>query len=259
MSKNSIFSPVLAPAPRYLMRLSCIARILDLCPRNTRNFLEIGPGLGDVTAHLLERYPEACGQLIEFSEMAAQQLARRFSRVERLDISSQEFSTYRPTIQHDLILAFEVLEHIEDDLSALRHIEAALRPGGFFIMSVPAFMKKWEIGDDWAGHYRRYEKKEIQEKLSSLGFEIQTLWGYGFPVFTIFYPFRQFFYRANQKSAKIGSKQAASQQSGINRPLLVPGWAPWLARLMAPLFLMQHVARHTDLGDGWIVLARKPA
>lgn len=260
MQKPSIFEPVLAPVPRYLMRLDCIARLLDTHPLpHIRNFLEIGPGMGDVAAHLLQRYPETKGQLLEFSDTAAHQLKQRFACNERLCISTQDLSTASLTSHFDLILAFEVLEHIENDLSALQHIHAALKPGGIVLISVPAFMKKWQKVDNWAGHYRRYEKQELQDKLTDTGFKIHFLWCYGFPVTNLVYPLRQLYYRASHPKIDHDSKQLASQQSGIHRPLHAPGWSPWLARLMTPLFVMQHSTRHSNLGDGWIVLAQKPA
>lgn len=259
MTKRAIFAPVLAPVPRYLMRLDCIARLLDACPADVQHFLEIGPGLGDIAAYLLERHPDADGQLVEFSEMAARQLAQRFAHTKRINISVEDLLAGHLAPRFDLILAFEVLEHIEDDRAALELIHAALEPGGHFLMSVPAFMKKWEKGDNWAGHYRRYEKQELQDKLTATGLQIQTLWGYGFPVATLFYPLRQLYYHSSSDTSNPDSKQAASQQSGVNRPWQAPGWSPWFARLMWPLFFMQHAARNTKLGDGWIVLAQKPA
>lgn len=259
MAKTTVFDHVLAPVPRYLMRLACLQRLLKHDHADIQHFLEIGPGLGDVAAFILEQYPASTGQLIEFSETAAQQLSQRFATTPRMVVHNHDLLDEERSSQFNLILAFEVLEHIEDDITAFRRIHAALQPGGSFLMSVPAFMKKWQKVDDWAGHYRRYEKQELQDKLIAAGFELHTLWGYGFPVTSLLYPLRQLYYWASQPADDPASKQAASQQSGINRPLQAPGWAPWMARLMAPLFLMQHAARHTNLGDGWIVLARKPA
>ncbi len=157
----------------------------------------------------------------------------------------------------DLILAFEVLEHIEHDLLALERIHRSLRPGGFFLLSVPAFMNKWEAGDDWAGHFRRYEKDELRTKLHGCGFEICALWSYGFPITAMLYPLRQVYYRHQLNNSQLQDKTEASKQSGITRPLHAPGWSPWLARAMQPLFLMQYLTKNSGLGDGWIVMAQK--
>ena len=241
------------------MRLDAVRRLLESCPGEIESFLEIGPGLGDVAAHLLERYPQTNGELVEFSSVAAAHLVERFASCKRLKVSSSSFGEKPAQEAHDLVLAFEVLEHIEDDCAALAHIHTTLRPDGYFIMSVPAFMDKWERGDDWAGHYRRYEKDELRKKLSDIGFEILELWNSGFPLSGLLYPLRQLYYKFSRAADEGLSKEAASQQSGINRPFMLPGVAVWLVPLLWPFFGLQYHFRNTGFGDGWILLARKKA
>lgn len=254
---NSIYHSVLAPVPRYMMRLKCIEELLKIYIHDVENFLEIGPGLGDVSAYLLRKHPQAKGQLLEFSEQAAAQLQQRFTGQNRISVLTHDLLEESRQARFDLILAFEVLEHIEHDLLALERIYNALIPGGFLVMSVPAHMKKWERSDDWAGHFRRYEKDELQKKLECSGFEIKEIWSYGFPVTTFFYPLRQIYYRRQLNQFQAQNKAQASKQSGITRPLYAPSWSPWLACAMQPFFLMQHIAKNSSIGDGWIVMAQK--
>lgn len=255
---NSIYRNVLAPVPRYLMRLNCIEALLQAHVHNVNDFLEIGPGMGDVSAYLLQKHPQAKAQLLEFSERAARQLQQRFRDEARASVQTHDLLQDTRAASFDLILAFEVLEHIEHDLLALERIHRSLRPGGFFLLSVPAFMNKWEAGDDWAGHFRRYEKDELRTKLHGCGFEICALWSYGFPITAMLYPLRQVYYRLQLKHAQPQDKTEASKQSGITRPLHAPAWSPWLAHAMQPLFLLQHLAKNASLGDGWIAMAQKP-
>ena len=56
----------------------------------------------------------------------------------------------------DLILALDVIEHIQDDIGAIRTIERALRPGGMAIITVPAYQWLWGVQDEVAHHFRRY-------------------------------------------------------------------------------------------------------
>ena len=240
------------------MRLNCIEALLQAHVHDVQNFLEIGPGLGDVSAYLLQKHPQAKAQLLEFSERAAMQLQQRFRDEARASVQTHDLLQDTRAASFDLILAFEVLEHIEHDLLALERIHRSLRPGGFFLLSVPAFMNKWEAGDDWAGHFRRYEKDELRTKLHGCGFEICALWSYGFPITAMLYPLRQVYYRRQLKHAQPQDKTEASKQSGITRPLHAPAWSPWLAHAMQPLFLLQHLARNASLGDGWIAMAQKP-
>lgn len=257
MPTHSIFRHVLAPAPRYLMRLERIARLLAEHPVQPGRFLEIGPGLGDVTAWLLARHPAAQAHLIEFSSDACTHLRQRFDATARVTLHAHDLLQEALPQQFDLILAFEVLEHIEDDMLALQRIHAALVDDGLFLMSVPAYMRKWQMVDEWAGHVRRYEHDELHDKLLQVGLTPLAMWGYGFPVTNLVYPLRQFHYRRGGAQAPLADRQQATQQSGIRRALHAPALAPWLGALMTPFFLLQHLTRHTALGDGWIVLARK--
>ena len=55
-----------------------------------------------------------------------------------------------------LILALDVIEHIDDDLGVIRALERALKPGGMAIITVPAYQWLWGVQDEVAHHYRRY-------------------------------------------------------------------------------------------------------
>jgi 2-polyprenyl-3-methyl-5-hydroxy-6-metoxy-1,4-benzoquinol methylase len=56
----------------------------------------------------------------------------------------------------DVILALDVVEHIEDDREAIAQMHTLLKPGGILIVMVPAYMFLWGIQDEVAEHYRRY-------------------------------------------------------------------------------------------------------
>ena len=61
----------------------------------------------------------------------------------------------------DLVCAFEVLEHIEDDVAALREWGAKVRPGGYVMISSPAFPDRFGPFDHFAGHFRRYDRQQF--------------------------------------------------------------------------------------------------
>ncbi|MBI4765844.1 MAG: class I SAM-dependent methyltransferase [Deltaproteobacteria bacterium] len=65
----------------------------------------------------------------------------------------------------DWVLAFDVLEHIEDDRSAVLQILRVLKPGGFFVFTVPAFGFLFGAHDLALQHFRRYNKKMIRNLL----------------------------------------------------------------------------------------------
>ncbi len=71
-----------------------------------------------------------------------------------------------------LIVAMDILEHLNDDISGIRSIYQALKKGGLLILTVPAFRSLWGIQDEVTGHKRRYSKQEMVKKLRREGFEV---------------------------------------------------------------------------------------
>jgi SAM-dependent methyltransferase len=69
--------------------------------------------------------------------------------------------------------AFDVVEHIEDDVAFLSSIRELLLPGGRFYCTVPAIKSLWSAEDVHAGHYRRYTKGTLRELLETAGFEVE--------------------------------------------------------------------------------------
>src|SRR6266480_8550 len=74
------------------------------------------------------------------------------------------------------IIGINVLEHVEDDERALFHVGTVLKPSGRLLVLVPA--KKWAYTelDRQLGHFRRYELKELGEKLVKAAFQIEKLY-----------------------------------------------------------------------------------
>lgn len=73
----------------------------------------------------------------------------------------------------DLIYSSNVLEHIEDDARALRELRQHLKAGGKLAIYVPAFMCLYSELDAAIGHFRRYRRGELEQKLKAAGYEIE--------------------------------------------------------------------------------------
>ncbi len=71
-----------------------------------------------------------------------------------------------------LVIAADVLEHLEDDANGIIESYRVLGNGGIFIVTVPAFNFLWGIQDVVTGHKRRYSKKQINNKLEAVGFNV---------------------------------------------------------------------------------------
>jgi SAM-dependent methyltransferase len=74
--------------------------------------------------------------------------------------------------QFDMIGAFDVIEHIEDDEMVIKNIYKSLLPKGYFIVTVPQYAFLWSKLDDIVKHKRRYSRTELLFKLRDGGFDI---------------------------------------------------------------------------------------
>jgi SAM-dependent methyltransferase len=72
----------------------------------------------------------------------------------------------------DLILASDVLEHLDQDTIGIREIHRSLKRGGKVLFTVPAFKLLWGVQDIVGMHKRRYSKKELVTKIEGEGFKI---------------------------------------------------------------------------------------
>src|SRR5437868_2953851 len=118
--------------------------------REERQALDLGCGAGLNLDHLA-KYAEPVGT--DFSEEALRFcLARGHKRLCKADAAELPFRDR----QFDIITALDVIEHLDDDLTALVELRRTLRPGGLLIISVPAYPALWSYWDDILGHRRRY-------------------------------------------------------------------------------------------------------
>ncbi len=80
-------------------------------------------------------------------------------------------------VAHDMDCAYaiDVLEHIEDDIQTLMMLHAKMKPGGRILIYVPARMELYSRFDESIGHYRRYNKTELAQKIELAGFSIEKI------------------------------------------------------------------------------------
>ena len=85
--------------------------------------------------------------------------------------------------QADLVLATDVIEHLDDDRAAIREIARVLKPGGAVLVAVPAFALLWGLQDQVAHHKRRYRKHEVQQMLSDAGLIVERSYYFNYLLF----------------------------------------------------------------------------
>jgi SAM-dependent methyltransferase len=170
-------SSVLPPlAPRAWLRYDLVSRLVgELRPATV---LEIGCGQGSMGARLARRVdylavePDPTSYAVAGPRVTA--CGGRVLNVDHTGVPAG--STY------DLVCAFEVLEHLEDDDAALADWIPLVRPGGHLMLSVPAFQRRFGPMDTRAGHYRRYDPDQLTERLVKAGLTEPRVQVYGWPL-----------------------------------------------------------------------------
>lgn len=72
----------------------------------------------------------------------------------------------------DVVLALDLLEHLADDEAALINFHRFLRPGGFLLLTVPAYPLLFSRHDRALGHLRRYRRKDLRRRVEEAGFTV---------------------------------------------------------------------------------------
>ena len=173
----------LAGAVRYRRWLADLAR-----PYLGAHPIEIGSGNGDYAQEWAA--PTRAGRgMVSFTATEADEgrcegLARRFAghpivRTRALwlgtDLETDPHATDAAAPDHTAAVAFNVLEHIVDDVGAARAMGRLVRPGGAVVLLVPAFPSAMSTFDIAVGHVRRYTRRTLRRTLTDAGLEIETI------------------------------------------------------------------------------------
>lgn len=150
---------------RRRVLLSLLERHLGV--QENLEVLDAGCG-GGATMESLRRYGRVRG--MELSEVAVAHNREQGREVVQGAIEEIPFADGA----FDLALALDVIEHVPDDHRALRELLRVLRPGGHVLVSVPALRMLWSAHDEANGHYRRYTRDGLRDRVEAAGFEPVT-------------------------------------------------------------------------------------
>lgn len=128
-----------------------------------KQVLDVGAGYGGMFPYL-----SSFGTVdaVERDDEAREECARLGYRKTLSDISDVANESY------DVISAFDVIEHIENDATFVAALSARLKKGGVLLATVPAFQFLWSKHDVLHEHYRRYNLSNIKTLLEANGFEV---------------------------------------------------------------------------------------
>lgn len=162
--------------------------------------LDLGAGSGFFARHLLKVGAVASAVCVD-PGYADEDLLRSEERL--------RFVRTLPDGPFDAVLMIDVLEHVENDSQLFREAVARLRPGGTFVVTVPAFASLWSSHDEYLLHFRRYRRSDLQKVVSHATVrvhDVRYLFGALFPVAFVL-----------RRLRRRGAKEGSDLQE-------VPGW-----------------------------------
>lgn len=235
--------PALTPAAS--LRLPLIeAHLRRLRPSSV---VEVGCGQGAMAFRLAQRFdyrgyePDPTSYRVARDNLG--QLAR--GTVFNSTLPSPPDRTF------DLLVAFEVLEHLEDDLEALCTWSTWVRPGGHILLSAPAHPERFGPGDLAVGHYRRYTRAALAKVMVEAKLMIESIDCWGMPFGYLLEWGRNTCLR---RRGSIDSKEAGTARSG--RLFQPPAWWGRAVELaVVPGTILQRPFRSTDYGIGYVASA----
>jgi len=134
-----------------------------------RDFCEVGCGTG----YMLSRISTGLPMLnCTATEIFVEGLAYAGKRCPAATLLQADATHLPFEAEFDVIGAFDVIEHIAEDVRALLEFHRALRPGGGLLLTVPQHPWLWSAADKRAGHQRRYTRAELRDKVRRAGFTI---------------------------------------------------------------------------------------
>lgn len=133
------------------------------------SFLEVGCGTGFVLSAFVRAFP---GRRFVGTELFSEGLKFAEKRLPNIELVELNVLDSAYIGEFDVVAAFDVIEHIEDDSGALKALYAALKPGGYCFVTVPQHRWLWSATDEAAHHHRRYTAAELHKKVRDSSFDV---------------------------------------------------------------------------------------
>lgn len=149
---------LLAAVDRYLLKAGTRHDVIDL-----------GGGVGGWVRYLTQHRPDGLGQVaLADSSLEALKLAMPIlpPTSQRYQIDLMQLQMHE---QWDAAFLLDVIEHLPDDLQALRQASDAIKPGGYLFVTTPAFPQLWSYIDDMSHHLRRYRRNDFTRLAKETG------------------------------------------------------------------------------------------
>jgi SAM-dependent methyltransferase len=196
----------------FRMRNKLILWALKKYCRGFQSFLEIGCGTGFVLSGVAQQYPAA---QLNGSEIFVSGLGFAAERLPAVKLMQMDARNIPFESEFDVIGAFDVIEHIEEDETVLAQLQTALKPGGHLLLTVPQHTWLWSPTDEYACHQRRYSATGLHRKVENAGFSILRSTSFVTTLLPVMIASR--IYQKTVSSAKFDASAELKLSSWMNR------------------------------------------
>lgn len=161
---HALWSQTRLACPDRFNTWPLIAGLLPHAPRR----LEVGPGLRP-------RLPVADTHFVDIAAPVIERLNQAGALARQGEVGALPYEDGK----FDLVCAFDIIEHVEDDLRALAELSRVLKNDGVLILSVPIHEQCWTEFDALVGHVRRYDPADLEALLARCGLEPEKSAAFG--------------------------------------------------------------------------------
>jgi SAM-dependent methyltransferase len=174
-------------------------------------FLEIGCGTGGFIQQLVEN------EKLEITGSEIYLKGLLYAKKNLPEVDFIQFDVTQGVVgkEFDIIVAFDVIEHIDDDIAAISNIRKMLRQGGTLVITVPQHKFLWSKLDEIVKHKRRYSRRELVVKLQVNGFDIEYCTSFLFVLFPLMLISRLFDKRRVQTQTDVEALEKRVKFSGV--------------------------------------------
>lgn len=150
----------------YDLRITNLARfIYRKLPTKTGSLIDIGAGNGLILKFFKLKGFEVSGIELEKDQVHQMQIDYKLKGVK---VVQGDITKLTGKEEFDVVIASDVIEHIEDDASALKNLYSFVKKDGHLVITVPAHSHLYGKRDRNWGHYRRYDRQVLVKRLESL-------------------------------------------------------------------------------------------
>jgi SAM-dependent methyltransferase len=153
----------------FRARNSLLTWALERYFPSAQSLLEIGCGTGFVLRGFRSTFPTL---KLTGSDVLCEGLFFASKRVPEATLMQMDARCIPFENEFDVLGAFDVLEHIKEDEVVIQQMHQAAKPGGGIIVTVPQHPWLWSAMDKVSGHWRRYGRRELEQKVRKAGFNV---------------------------------------------------------------------------------------